>query len=85
MKIQAEISVYPLRVTELSRPIDEFCRMLQSHGLEIQLGPMSSLISGEPKDVFKAVQEAFERLAERYQVVVAAKFSNACPAVHHDK
>jgi len=85
MKIQAEISMYPLRVTELSRPIDEFCRMLQSHGLEVQLGPMSSLISGESKDVFKAVQEAFERLVEKYQIVVAVKFSNACPEVHNDR
>lgn len=85
MKIRAEISMYPLRITKLSSPIDEFCRMLQSHRLEVQLGPMSSLISGESKDVFKAVQEAFEQLAERYQVVVVAKFSNACPEVHHER
>ena len=84
MRVQAEISVYPLRVTELSRPIDEFCRMLQSYGLEVQLGSMSSLISGESKDVFKAVQEAFEKLAGKYQVVVTAKISNACPEVNGD-
>jgi len=85
MKIQAEISVYPLRVTELSRPIDEFCRMLQSRGLEVHMGPMSSFVSGECKDLFKAVQESFERLVEQYQIVVAVKFSNACPEVHNDR
>jgi uncharacterized protein YqgV (UPF0045/DUF77 family) len=85
MRVQAEISVYPLRVTELSRPIDQFCRMLQSHGLEVHIGPMSNSVTGECKDLFEAVQESFERLAEKYQVVVAAKFSNACPEVHNDR
>ena len=85
MKIQAEISMYPLRVTELSKPVDEFCRTLQSRGLEVHMGPMSSLVTGECKDLFEAVQGAFERFAEKYQVVVTVKFSNACPEVHKDK
>jgi uncharacterized protein YqgV (UPF0045/DUF77 family) len=79
MKVRAEISVYPLKTTELSGPVDEFCRILQAQGLEVQIGPMSSSVSGECKDLFKAVQEAFERLAEKYQVVMTAKISNACP------
>jgi uncharacterized protein YqgV (UPF0045/DUF77 family) len=79
MKVRAEISLYPLRTAELSNPIDEFCRILQSQGLEVQIGPMSSSVSGECKDLFKAVQEAFEQLAEDYQIVMTAKISNACP------
>jgi uncharacterized protein YqgV (UPF0045/DUF77 family) len=85
MKVQAEISVYPLRITELSKPIGEFCRMLRSHGLEVQLGPMSSLVSGESKDLFDAFHKSFEQLAEKYQVVVAAKLSNACPEGNDDR
>jgi len=79
MKVRAEISLYPLKTTGLSSPIDEFCRILQSQGLEVQIGPMSSSVSGECKDLFKAVQKAFEQLAEKYQVVINAKISNACP------
>ena len=79
MKVRAEISVYPLKTTELSSPIDEFCRILQAQGLEVQIDPMSSSVSGECKDLFEAVQEAFEKLAEKYQVVMTAKISNACP------
>jgi uncharacterized protein YqgV (UPF0045/DUF77 family) len=79
MKVRAEISVYPLKTNELSSPIDEFCRILQAQGLKVQIGPMSSSISGECKDLFKAVQEAFEQLAEKYQVMMTAKISNACP------
>jgi uncharacterized protein YqgV (UPF0045/DUF77 family) len=78
MKVQTEISIYPLKTTELSSPVGEFCRILQAQGLEVQIGPMSSFVSGECKDLFKAVQEAFERLAEKYQVVMTAKISNAC-------
>ena len=79
MKIRAEISLYPLKTTELSNPIDEFCRILQAQGLEVQIGPMSSSVHGECKDLFKFIQKAFEQLAEKYQVVMTAKISNACP------
>jgi uncharacterized protein YqgV (UPF0045/DUF77 family) len=85
MKVRAEISVYPLKTAELSGPVDEFCRILQTQGLEVQIGPMSSSISGECKDLFKAVQETFEQLAEKYQVVMTAKISNACPEVNKDR
>jgi uncharacterized protein YqgV (UPF0045/DUF77 family) len=85
MKVRAEISVYPLNTTELSSPVGEFCRILQAQGLEVQIGPMSSSVSGECKDLFKVVQEAFERLAEKYQVVMTAKISNACPEVNDDR
>ena len=84
MKVRAEISMYPLRVTELSRPVDEFCRILQAEGLEVQIGPMSSSVTGECEDLFKALQEAFERLAEKYQVVMVSKISNACPEISQD-
>jgi uncharacterized protein YqgV (UPF0045/DUF77 family) len=79
MKVRAEISLYPLKTTELSSPIDEFCWILQTQGLEVQIGPMSSSVSGECKYLFKAIQKAFEQLAEKYQVVMTAKISNACP------
>jgi len=79
MKVRAEISLYPLKTTELSSPVGEFCRILQAQGLEVQIGPMSSSVSGECKDIFKAVQEAFEQLAAKYQVVLTGKISNACP------
>jgi len=78
MKVRAEISLYPLKTTELSNPIDEFCRILQAQGLEVQIGPMSSSVYGECKDLFNAFQEAFGQLAEKYQVVMTAKISNAC-------
>lgn len=79
MRVQAEISLYPLRTEELSEPIEAFCRSLADNGLSVESGPMSTHISGEFRNVFRAVQRAFERAARHHQVVLSIKLSNACP------
>jgi len=84
MKIQAEISLYPLRQNELTKPIRQFIELLENNKLKVKLGPMSSLITGDSQVVFESLQKAFERLAEKYEVVMTAKISNACPEVGRD-
>jgi len=85
MKVQAEISLYPLRQNELTKPIRQFIQALENNKLKVKLGPMSSLITGDSQVVFESLQKAFERLAEKYEVVMTAKISNACPEVKKDK
>jgi uncharacterized protein YqgV (UPF0045/DUF77 family) len=85
MKIQAEISLYPLRCSDLTRPIRQFIELLENNKLNVELGPMSSLISGDSQVVFESLKEAFEQLAKEYEVVMTAKISNACPEVSKDK
>ena len=85
MKIQAEISLYPLRQNELTRPIRQFIELLEDNKLKVELGPMSTLVTGEAPVLFEKMQKAFERLAEEYEVVMTAKISNACPEVSKDK
>jgi len=80
MRIQAEISIYPLRTQSLSKPIEEFCRILSEQGLEIKTTAMSTFVSGESTMVFKACQEAFEHASDTWQVVMNMKISNACPS-----
>jgi len=46
---------------------------------------MSSLIAGESQVVFEKLQKAFEKLAQRYEIVLTAKISNACPKVNQEK
>jgi hypothetical protein len=41
---------------------------------------MSTLITGDDAATFAALQEAFRRVAEQGQVVMAVTFSKACPA-----
>jgi len=85
MKVQAEISLYPLREDELTKPIQQFVQVLESNKLKVELGPMSSLVTGDSRVVFESLQKAFERIAEKYQVVVSTKISNACPEVNQGK
>jgi len=79
MKIQAEISLYPLRQNELAKPIRQFIELLENNKLKVEPGPMSTLVTGEGPVVFKNLQKAFEQLAKEYEVVMTAKVSNACP------
>ena len=79
MKVQAEISIYPLRTKSVSEPIKEFCKILRFHGLEIKTTAMSTFIKCESRGLFKACDEAFEQLAKKHEVVMNMKVSNACP------
>lgn len=84
MKVQAEISIYPLRVKSLSEPVEAFCKTLRERGLEVKTTAMSSFVSCESNDLFNACQEAFEQIAETYDAVLNMKVSNSCPACTHD-
>jgi uncharacterized protein YqgV (UPF0045/DUF77 family) len=77
--IAAQVSLYPLRQETLSPTIDEALHIFQVHGLHVEPGAMSSLITGDAAALFAALQEAFVRAAEKGQVVMVAIFSNACP------
>lgn len=79
MKIQSEISIYPLKTDSLSSPIYEFCQMLKQNGLEVDTQTMGSIIIGESDTVFESVRKAFGKLAEKYDLVMDFKVSNACP------
>jgi uncharacterized protein YqgV (UPF0045/DUF77 family) len=77
--IAAQVSLYPLRQESLSPAIEEALRVFRAHGLEVQPGAMSTMITGDDVDLFAALQEAFRRVAEQGHVVMVVTFSNACP------
>ena len=77
--ITAQVSLYPLGQADLSPAIDEALRILREHDLDVEVGTMSSLIAGDEKAVFTALQSAFSQIAEQGPVVMVATFSNACP------
>ena len=81
MKIQAEISMYPLRQNDLTEPIQQFVESLKNGNLNVNTGSMSSVISGEESIVFQNLQKAFEQAAQEYKVVLIAKISNACQEI----
>jgi uncharacterized protein YqgV (UPF0045/DUF77 family) len=77
--ISAQVSLYPLRQESLSPAIDEALEVFRAYGLDVELGSMSTVITGDDAAVFAALQEALHRAAEQGHVVMTATFSNACP------
>ncbi len=77
--IAAEVSLYPLREPDLGPAILEFVDELRQEGLEIQPGPMSTLVRGERDRVFEALKRAFAAASRHHQVVLRVVISNACP------
>ena len=77
--ISAELSLYPLRQPRLSPVIDETLRVLKAHGLAFELRSMSTLVLGDGKTIFEALQEIWLRAAASGDVVMHLTLSNACP------
>lgn len=77
--VSAQVSLYPLRQEELSPAISAALAAFRRHELEVQPGPMSSIITGDEGAVFAALREAFCQAAEQGQVVMVVTLSNACP------
>lgn len=77
--ISAQVSLYPLRQTEIGARIHEVVRILRGHGLTVRIGEMSTLVWGEERLVFAALQTAFHQIAELGDTVMTVTVSNACP------
>lgn len=77
--VSAQISVYPLRQEHISTAVEAVRQALETRGLQPQVGPMSTVVTGEAAAVFAALQEGFGRAAATDQVVMTVTVSNACP------
>ena len=75
----AQVSLYPLRQASIGPAIRQAVRVLRQHELEVRMSEMSTLVWGEEKAVFAALEEAFHQAAERGDTVMAVTLSNACP------
>ena len=81
MKMMAELSLYPLREPDLALPIHDFIAALRSvAGIEMQIGPTSTVISGEADAVFDAVRAAYLTATATGQRVLVVKYINENPA-----
>ncbi len=80
MTLQAEISLYPLGEPLLLPVIEDFVQRSREHGLNPQIGAMSTVVVGESEIVFSAISKAFASAAREHRCVLVVKYSNACPA-----
>ena len=78
MRITAEISLYPLQ-EEFLPTIQSFVRTIQgSPGLQVTVNQMSTQLSGELRDVSRALEQALEEsFRDGGSQVLVAKFLNA--------
>ena len=77
--ITAQVSFYPLRQDSLSPSIKAATQAFDNHGIEREIGAMSTLMWGEDEKIFAALHEAFLRVAEVGEAVMTVTISNACP------
>jgi len=79
MIASAQVSIYPLRQDQLAPAVEMVRTALAAHGLEPQVGAMSTVVVGEDRIIFAALAEAFARAGETGEVVMTVTVSNACP------
>lgn len=79
MKVEMEVSLYPLTEETLDHPVLDFEDVLKSHGCEVDVGPMSLVVKGESADVFEALRLGYEQAAKKSGCVLIVKACNACP------
>ncbi|MCL5987248.1 MAG: Ykof family thiamine-binding protein [Actinobacteria bacterium] len=80
MKIQAELSLYPLFHQDVVSVVDNYIEQLKKYDIEVEVGEMSTRISGESSAVFEATRSAYEKVSADKKCILIAKFSNACIA-----
>jgi len=79
MKIQAELSLYPLKTDLTENAVMHFIKELSKSGVSVVPGQMSTLVAGESEEVFRVVGECFEKACRTDRIVLVVKFSNAFP------
>ena len=79
MMVSAQIAVYPLRQERLTPVVAAVGSALREAGLAPEVGPMSTIVTGETGTVFRALESAFTRATSMGHVVMTVTVSNACP------
>ena len=77
--ISCQFSLYPLGVEDLGAAIEAAVSELRHLGLDVDVGPMSTYVSGDANTIFQGLRRAFEVAAEEGHVVMTVTLSNACP------
>jgi len=80
MRVTAQVSVYPLGQEAFIPPIDAAIAALGASGLEVKVGPLSTLIAGEDEAVFAALRQAFLVAAAYGATIMVSTVTNACVA-----
>ena len=79
MRVEAEVSLYPLGEPHLSHPIQAFVKVFEDQDCEVDVGQMSTLVKGDTDQVFAALKAGYEAAAAEGGCVLIVHACNACP------
>ena len=77
MIITAEISYYPL-LDNYAAAVKEFLTEINKSGIDVEVGTMSTILTGEFVAVMKVLNEGMSLVLEKYPSVFNVKISNSC-------
>lgn len=79
MNVELEVSLYPLTEEHLEHPVQDFVKLLEQRGCQVEHTPLSSVVKGESTTVFEALRRGYEAAARKSACVLLVKACNACP------
>ena len=78
-KVTAQISLYALGRAEYTPPVDDAIETLSSFGLDVKVGPLSTVVVGDKAKVFQALQAVFEQASDAGPSVLVVALAAATP------
>jgi uncharacterized protein YqgV (UPF0045/DUF77 family) len=76
--IGVTVALYPLQ-SDPDRTVHRFIDALDATEVSVEVGPMTTLVTGAADDVFRALRRAYDEVAPTGPVVMTVTVSNACP------
>lgn len=77
--LTAQISVYPLRQTNIATAVRAVLATFATHPVEVTPGGMSSIVAGDEQAVFAALADGYHAATRSGDAVMVLTLSNACP------
>ncbi|MBE3576031.1 MAG: thiamine-binding protein [Firmicutes bacterium] len=75
--LTAEVSLYPLEAEDSDEIINDSLQALMMHGLETEVGPVSTRLAGPPDQVWAALRRLYERAeAQGREVAMVIQLTN---------
>ena len=74
--ISVQLSLYPLRQSQLGPAISRALELFRARGLDVRPGTMSTVIVGDVDAVFDGLKASFQTAAALGDVVMVASVSN---------
>ncbi len=66
----AEFRIYPMERTQMSKERAKLIEILETTGLDFQLGPMATILEGDGEEVMKTIQKCLHEITRRHGRII---------------